>query len=221
MEEFDIDHSLVGSGHVFPAHIEQTDWIGYHGTSSFYSDEIESNGFSLVKPLPAADVDLVVELAKRLGMDWERVDGFKQLRSISFSPISEVALDYSRPHSLGGQGVGYVSDAVDEILMAHAEEISGVESQRISDIRGTIDKIRSSPPVIYAVDLQGLTTVSYQKLTTGVYVYEPIPANRIRAKLTVSSPVNYEMVDAKSHRAGLRQLAASSKPHFTKLMRQG
>jgi len=221
MEEFEIDHSLIGTGRAFPVHIEQMDWIGYHGTSSFYSDQIESNGFSLVKPLPAAYVDLVVQLAKRFGMDWQVVDGFKELKSISFSPVSEVALDYSKPQSLGGQGVGYVSNAVDEILSVHAEKISQEEGQCLNDIRGAIDKIRSSQPVIYAVDLKGLTTACYQKLTTGIYVYEPIAANRIRAKLSVSSPVNYGLVDARKHRDGLRQLAASATPHFTKLIMQG
>ena len=84
-----------------------------------------------------------------------------------------------------------------------------------------IDLIRSSPPVIYAVDLQGLASARYQKLTTGVYVYESIPAGRIKAKLNISSPVDYGLVDARKHRDGLRQLAASAKPHFTKLMPQG
>ena len=221
MEVFYFDHALVGTGRVFPEHIEQADWIGYHGTSSFYAAQIESNGFSLVKPLPGADVDLVVDLTRRLGLDWQRVDGFKELRSISFSPISEVALDYSRPHSLGGQGVGYVSDAVDEVLSAHATKIGAEEGQRLAGIRDMIDLIRLSPPVIYAVDLRGLPTARYQKLTTGIYVYEPIPAARIKAKLNVSSPVDYSRVDARKHRDGLRALAASATPHFTKLMPQG
>lgn len=221
MEEFDIDHALVGTGRVFPDHIEQADWIGYHGTSSFYASQIEANGFSLVKPLPAADVDRVVELARRLGLDWQRVDGFKELKSISFSPVSEVALDYSRPHALGGQGVGYVRDAVDEILSAHSGKISADEGRRLADIRAMIDLIRASPPVIYAVDLKGLPTARFQKLTTGLYVYEPIPASRIKAKLKVSSPVDYSLVNARKHRDGLRALAASATPHFTKLMPQG
>lgn len=221
MEEFDIDHALVGTGRVFPEHIEQADWIGYHGTSSFYAAQIESNGFSLVKPLPAVDVDLVVEVARRLGLDWQSVDGFKELKSISFSPVSEVALDYSRPHALGGQGVGYVRDAVDEILSAHSGEISAEDDRRLLDIRAMIDLIRASPPVIYAVDLKGLPTARYQRLTTGIYVYEPIPAARIRAKLNVLSPVDYSIVDARKHRDGLRALSASAKPHFTKLMPQG
>lgn len=221
MEEFEIDHSLVGTGRVFPDHLEKADWIGYHGTSSFYAAEIDSNGFSLVKPLPAADVDLVVELARRLGLDWQRVDGFKELRSISFSPVSEVALDYSRPHALGGQGVGYVRDAAEEILSDHSEKISEDEGLRLAGIRAMIDLIRASPPVIYAVDLKGLQTARYQKLTTGLYVYEPIPAARIKAKLIVSSPVDYSLVDAKKHRDNLRVLSASATPHFTKLMPQG
>ncbi len=221
MEEFDIDHALVGTGRVFPDHIEQADWIGYHGTSSFYSAQIESGGFSLVKPLPSTGVDLVVEIAKRLGLDWERVDGFNQLKSISFSPISEVALDYLRPASLGGQGVGYVKDAIEEILSGHATNIVEAESERLLAMREMIETIRSSPPVIYAVDLQGLASVQYQRLTTGIYAYEPIPASRIKAKLKISSPVNYEKVDARKLREGLRALAASPKPHFTKLLLQG
>jgi hypothetical protein len=220
MEVFDINHALVGTGQVFPDHIEQADWIGYHSTSSFYSAQIESNGFSQMKPLPAADIDLVIELARRLGLDGDGVAGFKELKSISFSPVSELALDYSRPQSLGGQGVGYVRHAVDEILSKHGEQLDASEALQLAGIRDMIEVIRSGPPVVYAVDLKGLTTVRYQRITTGLYVYEPIPAARIKAKLNVSSPVDYSLINARKHRDGLRALASSITPHFTKLMPQ-
>lgn len=222
MEVFDIDHALVGTGRVFPDHIEQMDWIGYHGTSSFYAAQIESDGFStMAKPLPAADINLVVDLTRRLGLEWERVDGFRQLKSISFSSVSEIALDYSRPESLGGQGVGYVSDAVNQIMKDHVGQISSIEAAQLQGIRGTIDAIRSSDPVIYAVDLKGLTRTQFQRVTAGIYVFEPIPPGRIMAKLRVSSPVNYALINAKGLREGIRQLSRSSNPHFTKLVAQG
>ncbi len=222
MQTFDIELAQVGTGLVFPAQVEQMDWIGFHGTSSYYSPQIESDGFSnMAKPLAAEDVKLVVDLARRLGLDWERVDGFRQLKSISFSSVSEIALDYSRPNSLGGQGVGYVSDAVNQIIEDHFDQISSIEAAQLQSIRATIDAIRSSDPVIYAVDLKGLTRTQFQIITAGIYVFESIPPVRIIAKLRVSSPVNYDLINAKALREGIRQLARSREPHFTKLMAQG
>ncbi|MEP6605102.1 MAG: hypothetical protein ABJA60_03175 [Nitrosospira sp.] len=67
METFDIDHSLVGAGRVFPSHIEQMDWTVYHETSSYYSARIESDGFLMEKPIPVADIDFVIDLTHKLG----------------------------------------------------------------------------------------------------------------------------------------------------------
>ncbi|ABR91932.1 Hypothetical protein mma_1003 [Janthinobacterium sp. Marseille] len=213
---FDIDTSTVGSGRVFPDHIEKMDCIGYHGTASCYSVQIESDGFSISKPLPMADLDLVIDLARKTGVNWESVAGFKQLESISFSPISELALSYSSPKSLGGQGGGYVYDTVTQILGAEVARLSSGETQSLMGIKGKIDVIRSSQPVIYAVDLNGLTKAQFQSATAAIHVYESIPVNRIIAKLCVSNPVDYELIDAKKHRESLRDLFRSNASNLLK-----
>ena len=130
-------------------------------------------------------------------------------------------MDYSRPESWGGQGVEYVSDAVNQIMKDNIDQISSIETAQLQGLRATIDAIRSSDPVIYAAGLNGLTRTQFQRVTAGIYVFEPIPPGRIMAKLRVSSPINYDLINAKALREGICQLARSGAPHFTKLMAQG
>ena len=161
MEIFEIDFSRIGSGKIFPEHIETQDWIGYHGTSSYYSAEIERNGFSQAKSIAEADIHMVIEMLQREGIDASKVQGFKSLSSISFSPISEICLAYCHPMALGGQGVGYLKEAIDSLLAKHSDSIDPEEFEKLKSINNKISEIRLSEPIIYAVYLQNLSRIQY------------------------------------------------------------
>jgi hypothetical protein len=216
METFDFDISLVGTGRVFPEQIEKADWIGYHGTSSYYSPRIERDGFLREKPISIDDIDLVIDLSSKFGIDNESTRGFKTLQSLSFSPIAELALSYARPQSLGGQGVGYVRALAERVVAEYADELTDEERRRLGEIVALVDNVRAQDPVIYAVDLEGLSPMEYQTLTRAVHVFTAIPPERIRAKICVKGNVDYALIKVKNHRDFLQQVFWSSKPHYIK-----
>lgn len=214
MEIFEIDSSRIGTGKVFPDHIESQDWIGYHGTSSGYSEEIEKAGFSLVKPISESDIDFVIDLMQREGIDPSAVQGFKKLASISFSPISEICLAYCESTTLGGQGVGYVKKGVDSFLSGRRNALTDGELVRLQSIDTRILEIRNADPVIYAVRLQGIGRIEYQNLTKAVHAYEPVSKDRIIAKLRVDRSFDVGQIDVNKFKQQLHNIFWSGKDHY-------
>ncbi len=216
METFDIEQSRVGTGKIFPARIEEMDWIGYHGTSSAYSARIEAEGFKLEKPIPIEDIDFVIAMAYKVGVDASGAAGFKHLKSISFSPISELALSYSQPKSLGGQGLEFVRAAADRVVSGHGSEVDPEDSARLVRILAEVGAIRTADPVIYAVNLQGLGMAQYQTVTKAVHIYQAIPPERIVAKVRVSSRVDYSLINADRHKEAINIMYWSNRRHYIK-----
>lgn len=216
MEILEIDSSKIGTGKIFPNHIESQDWIGYHGTSSNYSEEIEKKGFSLVKPIPEGDIDFIIKIMQREGIESSAVQGFKNLASISFSPISEICLAYCGPTTLGGQGIGYIKAAVDSLLSSHRNALAGDELVRLQSINTKILEIHNSEPVIYAVHLQGICRIEYQNLTRAIHAYDPISKDRIIAKLRVGRSFNVSQINVKKYKQDLHDIYWSGKYHYIK-----
>lgn len=216
MEILEIDCSRIGSGKIFPDHIQSQDWIGYHGTSSHYSVKIEKTGFSQAKPIAEADIDFAIAIMQREGVCVEAVQEFRKLASISFFPISELCLAYCGPTILGGQGVGFLKTAIDGLLSEHPKAITAEELGRLQSIDKQIAEIRHSEPVIYAVCLQGLSCIKYQTLTKAVHVYEPVVRDRIIAKLRVNQSINFGAIDVNKHKKALWDIYWSDQDHYIK-----
>lgn len=215
MQVFEILLGAEKSGRVFPDVIEDADWVGYHGTASAYSQRIEQGGFRRVKPLPDVDIDLVGGLAARCGTDpGEAVAGFKTLNSVSFTPISALALAFAEPGKTGGQGVGYVREQARALLDGHSASLSPEEMSELTRIVDDIDQIRSSRPVIYAVDLRGLELARFQSLTAAIHVYGDIPASRLIARATVPDGIDHSAVDQAALRAKIRAIYQGRGTHW-------
>lgn len=215
---YNLSPSSIGSAPLFPAVIENNDQIGYHGTSSHYSNDIEANGFAQKKPISSSDIDLVISIGTRLLLDASGISGFKSLTSISFSPISELALYYAQPSSLGGQGLYFVTKAIDEILQNNSGNVTQNEMAHVLRIKNEISAIRSADPVVYAVDLGWVASIEYDVLTKGIKVWEGVAASKIVGKLIVPNNLNYGTIDTKAHKAKLDRIRWSSAPHFIKAL---
>jgi hypothetical protein len=132
MQSIIFDPTLIGTGRIFPPAIESLDWIGYHATSSYYSFDIESAGFLLKKPLPVDDLERLVRIAVRYEEDGSDVNGFIQLRSISFTPLSELALYFVRPDSFGGQGLLHITRLINTLYQKHAAQFTTDEAAHLT-----------------------------------------------------------------------------------------
>lgn len=173
---------------IFPEIFENRDWVGYHGTSSAYSNLIESEGFRLKKPLPESDIAFVADLALKFpaaGADAHAVRGFLELGTVSFTSDPWVTLKFLLPSRLGGQGVGFVSDAACALLKYVNSKLSTAEKERLQRIVCRVSEIRSQPPVIYAVDLQQLSRINYDRTTAGIYAHQWVPSKLILAKALI------------------------------------
>ena len=209
MQEYEFDLSSLGSGQIFPREISDQDWIGYHATASYYSKDIETNGFESRKIFSDEKLDLIVSYAGKIGMDYSAVNGFRQLRSISFSPLSELCLSYSNPDSLGGQGVGFVNNLSKEILANEKLNIGANETKTIQSIIDKISNIRSTLPIVYAVNLSGLERIIFDKFTKAMHVYEKVTPDRLIAKMPVKDPMLHKSVDIKAMRNQIDKLVQS------------
>ncbi len=192
MQHFRLNHSDIGSGKIFPGEIEARDWIGYHGTSSYYSDSIERDGFRVTKPITDQAIVSLLQIMKKYGVDNTHVSGFRQLASVSFSPISELCLAYCAPNKLGGQGLNHIMDAVNA-LSSHP--LTDDDQAVLSSIAASISDIRRCMPVIYAVFLNGLNAIKFNILTKAVHVTEAILPNRIIAKLCIDCEIDFATIN--------------------------
>ncbi len=212
------DATLIGTGKIFSPGIEATDWIGYHATSSYYSADIDTNGLQQKKPLPVEDLEHLVDIATRHGEDGSDVSGFIELRSLSFTPTSELALFYVRPESFGGQGLLHVTRLIDALLHKHVTALTPDERAHLIHMQKQIALIRSQLPVIYAVNLVGLSPMAFGKHTLVVYIYAPIPQERLVAKMLIDKPVDYATIDVKAHNNALRAIFRAPGTHYIKQM---
>lgn len=215
MLTFNIAPGSETADFVFPEDIEAREWVGYHGTSSAYSVRIERDGFVRAKPLATNDIQLVADLAKRQGLaNADAVAGFLALGSISFADQSALALAFSDPRALGGQGVGFMSNAARELLSGHASAISADEIAELTRIVSWVDDVRSKPAVIYAVDLKDLRLARFNNLTAAIHVFEGIPPSRILARGIVPAAVNHSAIDAQALRDKARATYRSRGSHW-------
>lgn len=211
---YNLDPANIGNSPLFSADVESNQQIGYHGTSSYYSNDIEANGFSLKKPIPVSDIDYVIDIGNRLAINTYSAVGFKELSSVSFAPISEMALFYVQPRYLGGQGLIFMSDLIQKITNSASGKISQQELDEVARIGNLISTIRSSDPVIYAVDMQGISLSRYDTVAKTVFVRSSVPANKIVGKLIVPHNINYSLIDMEKHKFKMRGIALSDEPHF-------
>jgi hypothetical protein len=216
MQIFPFDPTLIGTGRIFPPAIESIDWIGYHATSSYYASDIESGGFLSKKPLPVADLERLVEIGLKYREEVSEVQGFIELASLSFAPLSEMALFYTRPESHGGQGLLHVTRLIEVIIEKDAKQLDPAETDKLTALQGHIALIRAELPVIYAVNLSGLKRITYGKFTSAVHVYEKVPAERLLGKMIIDQPVNYTTIDTKTHTQALRNILSSPGAHYIK-----
>lgn len=208
--------TLIGTGKIFPPAIESMDWIGYHGTSGYYSADIERDGFLLTKPLPVDDLKRLVNIAVQHGEDASDVQGFIELRSMSFTPTSELAIFYVRPESFGGQGLLLATRLIDALFQKHAAKLATDDTAHLTTMRDRIALIRAERPVIYAVNFAGLKRISFDKLTLSIHVFEPIPASALVAKIVIDHPVDYASIDVRRHNDALRTIFRSPGYHYIK-----
>jgi len=212
MEICPFDPLRIGTGHLFPDSISNRQWIGYHGTASFYSGQIENNGFCAYKVFDDGELDLLIELAHKCRAPAhliEAADGFLKLKSISFSPLSEVCLTYVCPEKLGGQGINQLRNLFD--CLPHDRQQDKLQAMVLK-----IASIRNSKAVIYAVNLEGVTRLQFQPIAQGVYAYDSIEKTRILARMDIANFTDWGLIDAKKLRSDIDQLYRGRGDHYIK-----
>jgi hypothetical protein len=102
------------------------------------------------------------------------------------------------------------------LIRSTLPKLDTAETDDLAALQGHIALIRAKLPVIYAVNLSGLTRITYGKLTFAVHVYEKVPAERLLGKMVIDQPVNYATIDMKAHIQALRNILISPGDHYIK-----
>jgi len=171
-EKFD-EGRLMETAELFSKNFEDPSRFVYHGTSTLFANEIETNGFqypfsavpeddlrALADSLPAG----MAELAKTLR------DAAKPTR-LGFAPMSYAAVDYALTG--GGQVVRLYKQGVDA---------GGCASPTMA---ARLSKLADAEPCVYVVDLSD--PVDLDLAFDGIFVQSAasVPASRIVAKMLI------------------------------------
>jgi hypothetical protein len=130
----------------------QYDVVGFHATSSVMCAEIEQVGFLPRKIFGDNEHAQIINVARKLGLDTSSYVEWLGMRSVTFTKVMQQAADHANEGRAGGQGLMHI-----EHLLAQIKDRSGEAGAEFSDqFSSRIQAIRSSPPVIYVVNLSGL-----------------------------------------------------------------
>jgi hypothetical protein len=127
--------------------------VGFHATSAFAATEIERVGFLPSKILNESQHKEILEIARSLGIETNDMGGYEQwleMMSVTFTKAFEDAINHVRTGRYEGQGVKHIS----KVLLA--AELLQERKNFLDQVRSSINEIKHSNPVIYAVDLSNL-----------------------------------------------------------------
>jgi hypothetical protein len=127
--------------------------IGFHASSTKASPEIEKNGIYPSKVFGYSEHEKIISIANEIRIDAEYYKHWLEMRSVTFTREFASAMSHIRQGSAGGgQGLGNMVNVLNEIKLMGNEYQKNVAETYLSKIQ----LLRSSSPVIYAVDLSHL-----------------------------------------------------------------
>ncbi len=173
-EQFDLER-LMSTGKLFSDKFEDISRFVYHGTSTLFADDIETNGFlypysavsceelnTLADSLPAVESDLATLLREAV----------KPTR-LSFAPISYAAVDFALTG--GGQVVRLYKRGVDA-----GGSASPAMQERLVRLAG-------AKPCVYAVDLHESAGLDLAADHLFIFSKSVVPASKVVAKMLIPS----------------------------------
>lgn len=238
---FNFDRTVL---EVFPASIWDNSLIVYHGTSSYYSGQIEKNGFTRGHcPFdPALGRQLVALLRHSEVCSYDPPSGALQMNvaaiieqylnnisvgiRLSFSPLSGQAALYATGALKGGQILGQIRSAQQIIARCLDDRGSAKVPIEISAAVSTIeplfkmaDEVMTSPGVVYAVQLPD-SLEGIQVDLNIVYSTMDLPATSLVGKVMVPGSETRDSLGASSHHRRISQKLADHKSIRPVLMRR-
>jgi hypothetical protein len=189
---------LLSSGNLFSQQFEDRGRFAFHGTSTVYSDSIETGG--LQYPFFPINPEDLENLANSLDAEHKDLAGCLRASSqrstrISLAPYSYIAANHAITKQ-GGQVVGFCKLAIG---------LGGTPSARLIEQLSEFDK---AAPCVFAVDISGYSRPDIQ-FEAGVFQsMVDIPAARVIAKVLIPGSfefAGYETLTARmpSRLAGL------------------
>lgn len=201
-----------GSFDIFPTTISSDPYLVYHGTSSVYSEGIETNGFTIgYLPIAKHKIEALIGAFEILGekSDYDPNAYFQvkfnspgllehylsKVTTKSFSPISYIAARYASQPLVGGQIIVSISEAAlnaKEKLKLMVRTADNIEEtiENCDDILRECELLRSAPGVVYAVQISQEVIDGFKATPTGVLLsIVNIPAANIVGKVIL--PADY------------------------------
>lgn len=170
MNEYDyifIEQSLE----IFPPEIFNDPFIVFHGTSNYYSDNIEENGFERgYSPFEETDVQnlaVLLESENFRNYDVNNIAGslrhyLSSSMRLSFTCLSGAAINFASGISKGGQIIGKIRKAQEIVheVTANNAELNDIVDQSTRDLFALCGNIANDTGVVYAIrlpnDLKGI-----------------------------------------------------------------
>jgi hypothetical protein len=226
-----LNRELLRSTHIFENAVvrrpstARAGWIGFHGTTTAHSNQIETEGLKAFKLLTREEIALLCQVGRELAERGvvpaevnrlcEDAVGFAQSRVVNFFSVSALALEHTITR--GGQTKERVlKPLVVEIL--NNRQFGRCDPRR-AEVEGISAKLNAEPggdPVVYAVYLKGATRMWRPVVHEAVQADGPVERWRIVAKVEAGPFANYDACRKRSATLESARLANQlGSEHFT------
>ncbi|PIF69450.1 hypothetical protein [Flavobacterium sp. 2] len=196
---------------IFPSRIWQDPNVVFHGTSEFYSLEIERRGFTpSTSPFnldDARELIRILQLPEILPFDRPQAFGMTVSQSLSnyveaiennnfrlsFAYLSCLCIFFSTGNSKGGQTLGNVriAKSIIEEAISRNQEISELITEPITRIFELENSVFNANGIIYAIRLE----LPYDGITDEygtIHSTKSIPPNTIIGKVILPNEINLD-----------------------------
>lgn len=184
---------------IFPPEIFNDSFIVFHGTSNYYSDNIEENGFergySPFEETVVENLATLLESENFRNYDVNNIAGslrhyLRNTMRLSFTCLSGAAINFASGISKGGQVIGKIRKAQEIVneIVANNVELENIIDQSIRDLFVLCDNIINDSGVVYSIrlpnDLNGITDENFV-----IYSANSIPSALLVGKVILPDEV--------------------------------
>ena len=208
MKDYSFNKEFLEKNHFFfPHEVESNKFYMFHGTSSFFSDSIEKNGFNLETPiLNTEHLNNILLLAHQYNSDSVIYNLTKQIKdhnnktkTLSLGLTSGFCTKYVSFPFKGGQILSTINKLVDLLIDTEKEKTNAINITFLNYIKAHIQEIKSCSGVIYILNVQKCEEIDFEVRNDYGLIKRNIPSELIVGKMIIPNNIHLPNINPNSH----------------------
>lgn len=155
--------------------------VGFHGTSILADKDIQAYGFLPKKVFTHSEHQIILDIGSSLNIWLSGYSEWLEMKSVSFANKPEGAIFQMKKFN-GGQGLNGMSDVLNKIVLQGSDDQANIA-------KGYLEKIsvlKTSQPVVYAVDLSQFDKRISRDFSTYHYQFDPSQSIPLQSPISPS-----------------------------------